>query len=345
MYTVRFMSHGRFKDPVSATLAGVKDFFRTQEFKNHLTDKDRLDGKTCLVTGANRGLGYAVAVELAKRGGHIIMACKSEIPEAGERVGTISGSQAVEMLHADFSDVDSIHGLCDELEKRGVKLDVVILNAGVTPPKSRQNKHGQDLMFAVNYLANFILVNRLIKTGVIPNGTYAGNRKEKPSRIIFISSDSHQGASAVDWEEFGTYKPYGVKKAINNYSYFKLLINILATELSRRLSPNGRVDVAVNVICPGPVNTDIIREAPLALRLVLRSIFTVFFQAPKKAALPIAYMAASDELEDKTNFYMHMFNTKRMDEKAYDAADGARLWDESNNVWRKIDEKASAFGI
>jgi NAD(P)-dependent dehydrogenase (short-subunit alcohol dehydrogenase family) len=339
------MSHGRFKNPVSATLAGVKDFFRTQELKNHLTDNDRLDGKTCLVTGANRGLGFAVAVELAKRGGHIIMACRSQIPEAGERVREQSGFDSVEMLHADFSDVDSIHGLCEELKKRNVKLDVVVLNAGVTPPKSRQTKHGQDLMFAVNYLANFILVNRMLKTGVIPNGTYAGNKSEKPPRIIFISSDSHQGASAVDWEEFGTYKPYGVKKAINNYSYFKLLINILATELSRKLSKDGSIDVAVNVICPGPVNTDIIREAPMALRLVLRSIFTVFFQAPKKAALPIAYMAASNELDDKTNFYMHMFNTKRMDEKSYDEADGARLWNESSNVWRKIDEKASHFEI
>lgn len=335
------MTHGRFSNPVSASLAGVKDFFRRQALTSHLTDRDRLDGKTCLVTGANRGLGFAITVELARRGGRVIMACKSQIPEAGQRARELSGSDRVEMMPVDLSDVDAIRTFCHTLAAKGEQLDVTVLNAGVTPPKSRQTKQGQDVMFAVNYLANFILVNRLVKTGVVPNNTCAGNRRGDSPRIIFISSDSHQGASAIDWDEFGTYAPYGVKKAINNYSYFKLLLNTLATEASRRLSAQDGVDVSVNVICPGPVNTDIIREAPLFLRLVLRGIFTLFFQAPKKAALPVAYMAASEELAGKTNFYLHMFNPKRMDEKVYDADEGAKLWDASFNVWRSIDESAS----
>ena len=68
------MAHGRFDNPVVAALAGVKDFLRKQDLVNKLKDTDRIDGKTCLVTGANSGLGYALAVELAKRGGDVIMA-------------------------------------------------------------------------------------------------------------------------------------------------------------------------------------------------------------------------------------------------------------------------------
>ena len=65
------MAHGRFNNPVVAALAGVKDFFSKQELAERLTDKDRFDGKTVIVTGANSGLGFGIAVEVAKRGGYI----------------------------------------------------------------------------------------------------------------------------------------------------------------------------------------------------------------------------------------------------------------------------------
>ncbi len=165
-------------------------------------------------------------------------------------------------------------------------------------------------------------------------------KKSDTPRIIFISSDSHQTASAIDYDEFGTYYPYGVKKAINNYSYFKLLLNTIATEFSRKLKSGDKIDVSVNVICPGPVNTDIIREAPLLLRLILRLIFSIFFQPPAKAAKPVAYLSISDDFADKTNLYLHMFNMKKMDQKVYDQQEGKRLWKESEKVWKKIDPNA-----
>lgn len=78
------MSHGRFDNPVVAALAGFCDLFRKQEFSDRLTEKHRFDGRTCLVTGANSGLGFALAVEMARRGAHVIMAGRSAIPGGGE---------------------------------------------------------------------------------------------------------------------------------------------------------------------------------------------------------------------------------------------------------------------
>src|SRR5210317_1718205 len=99
------MAHGRFDNPVVAALAGVKDFFRKQDLADKLKDSDRIDGKTCLITGANSGLGYALAVDLAKRGGDVIMAQRRLINESVEKARQESGSNSISGIHLDLSSI------------------------------------------------------------------------------------------------------------------------------------------------------------------------------------------------------------------------------------------------
>ena len=80
------MAEGRFKNPIVASLAGVKDFFAKQELASRYSDLDRADGLRVLITGANSGLGFALAVAFARKGAQVIMAGRSRIPEAGETV-------------------------------------------------------------------------------------------------------------------------------------------------------------------------------------------------------------------------------------------------------------------
>jgi len=338
------MAEGRFDNPVVAALAGFFDLFRKQELENRLTENDRIDGKTCLVTGANSGLGFALAVELARRGGQVIMACRRQIPEAGEKVRELSGSDRVEMRRLDLSRLDSIHAFCEGLETDGVRLDITILNAGVALPKARKTPSGQDEMFMVNYLSNVILTSLLLKKGIVPNQRLAGNKTDQEARILFISSDSHQGSSYVDYQEFGKYIPYGVSKGMEYYSYYKLVANTYFTELSRRLNKKD-VDVGIHVICPGPVNTNIVKEAPWLLRKILRGIFSIIFRSPRKAARPVVYMAVSGDYTGKTNEYLHMFKPKKMDPKVYESKEGVRLWDRSMKLWYDIDSKAVSLDI
>ena len=332
------MSHGRFDNPVVAALAGFWDLFRKQEKAERLKETDRFDGKTVLVTGANSGLGFAIAVEVAKRGGHVIMACRRQIPEAGEKVKKLSGSEKVEMRYLDLSKIDTIHQFVIDLKKENISLDISILNAGVALAKARKTPSGLEEMFLVNYLSNVILTNLLLTEGVIKKSKKDGF---KP-RIIFISSDSHQGSSAVDYDEFGKFYNYGPSKGIANYSYFKLVLNTYATELSRRLNKDG-YEFGINVICPGPVHSNIIKEAPFLLRMALGAIFKVIFRSPEKAALPVVYMSVSKDFNGKTNEYMHMFRDKKMDPKIYIPEEGAQLWDESIKLWKSVDPKAVSF--
>lgn len=337
------MAHGRFDNPVVASMTGILDIFRKQKLSERITDKDRIDGKTCLVTGANTGLGFAIAVDMAKRGAKVIMACRSQIPEAGEKVKELSGSENVVMKYLDLSKIDTIHNFVLELKKDNITLDYTVLNAGVALPKARKTVSGLDEIFLVNYLSNFILLNLLLNNGIIPNATISENKKpkDKPSRVIFISSDSHQKSSFIDHDEFGRYFEYGIKKGMNNYSYYKLVLNTLAVEISKRVNANSEnPDVSFNVICPGPVNTDIVREAPWIVKVSLKAIFSVFFQSPEKASKAVSYITISDDFEGKTAQYMHMFNPKEMDYKIYIPEEGQKLWEHSSKVWRRIDKQS-----
>ena len=331
------MAEGRFTNPIIASLAGVKDFFSRQELVSRYSDSDRADGMTVLITGANSGLGFALAVAFAKRGGRVIMAGRSKIPEAGERVRKLSDSDRVDMRYIDLSKIDSIHQFVNSLTRDGITIDICLLNAAVALPKSRLTASGQDEMFLVNYLSNVIITQLLLKQSIIQT-----NKKGGCSKILFISSDSHRGASYIDYDEFGRYFEYGVSKGISNYSYFKLVLNTYATELSRRINEKD-LKVSINLICPGPVHSNIVKEAPWLLRMILKGIFRVIFKSPAKAARAVVYMALSADYDGTTNEYLHMFNPKKMDPKVYEPEEGKKLWERSMELLKKIDPEHTSY--
>jgi NAD(P)-dependent dehydrogenase (short-subunit alcohol dehydrogenase family) len=331
------MAEGRFNNPIVASLAGVKDFFSRQELASRYTGDDRANGMTVLITGANSGLGFALSVEFARRGATVVMAGRSKIPEAGEKVRKQSGSRKVEMRYLDLSKIETIHDFVKSLARDGIKIDVCILNAATALAGSRKAASGQDEMFVVNYLSNVVLTQLLIKKSVVELKDTG-----ETSKMIFISSDSHQGSSHIDYDEFGRYFEYGVSKAISNYSYFKLVLNTYATELSRRIN-YGSIKLSINAICPGPVHSNIVKEAPWLLRMVLKGIFWVVFKSPAKAARPVIYMALSKDYRGSTNEYLHMFNPKKMDPKVYEPGEGEKLWSNTFRLLHEVDTGYPAY--
>jgi NAD(P)-dependent dehydrogenase (short-subunit alcohol dehydrogenase family) len=328
-------THG---NPVSAVLSGLLDQQSEKAKVAPVSPDVRLDGRTCLVTGANSGLGKGIAMRLAKRGAHVIMACRSGIPEAGELVRAASGNADVEMMHVDLSDFDSISAFCDQLRDRGVTLDVAVFNAGVVPVTARTNKHGLDLMFAVNFLAKFVVLERLLRDGVIPNAVFGHNsRAEDPPRVIFVSSETHRSSIPIDFERFGEPIQYGVADGVKYYGLSKLHLTTYFEELSRRLNPPGAAnpDVCVHALCPGAVNSNMAREAPVWLKPVLKPVMAMFFQSPDKASIPVDYLVCSEEMGKQTGVYMHMMRVKDPSEASMDAANGVLLWNKTEALLRE----------
>lgn len=316
---------GKYSNPFTATLAGIVNIFKRNDPVGDLHANDRIDGKTCLVTGANSGLGFAVACQLAERGGEVIMACRSGIPEAGERARKLTGLDRFKMMNIDLTNRGSIHSFIERLKSDGTTIDILVFNAAMVPGGSRKNADGLDEMFMVNYLSKFILVNALIENKLI------NTSEETLPRIIYVSSESHRSGEDLNFNDFGKYEEYTMGKVIALYGYYKLHLNTLASELSRKLNKEG-VRYSVHSLCPGAVNSNIAKEAPKFTQPLLKVVFGIFFQAPKKAAWPVIYLACSKSIEGQTGLYLHMKARKNPDPRALDRNNGELLWKKSQEL-------------
>jgi NAD(P)-dependent dehydrogenase (short-subunit alcohol dehydrogenase family) len=218
----------------------------------------------------------------------------------------------------------------EEVKEKYGPLDIIVCNAAMVAKKSRAVKEGLDEMFVVNYFAKFLLAKQLMDGNLLNHGG------AKLPRLIFVASESHRNASDFRWESFGSYEPYGIKQSVELYGYYKLLLLTMVSELSRRLNQKGKVQCSVFSLCPGPVNSNIAREAPRLFQPLLKLVFGIFFRSPKKACRPVIYLAASEALEGKTGDYLFLMQEKAMDHKASDPKNGKRLWELSEQLEQRI---------
>ena len=320
---------------VSAMIKAIRDL-RTRKIPDvsPLPDDVRIDGKTCLVTGANSGLGRAAAIELAKRGGNMILACRPGHTEICDEIRRLSGSGAVELIEVDLSDLRSVHRCCDDLHRRGIRIDIALMNAGVMSRRSRRTPQGYEVMFAVNFLASRVMIDRWLQDGVIR----PSRRADETPRIIFVASDSHRSAQPIDFDRFGAYTEHGMSESMRQYAGSKLILCTFATELSRRLNASERVDVAVHALCPGGVATNIAKDGPALLKPIVNATLRRLFQSPEEAVGPVVYLCCAEEAGNTTGMYLHMMHRKRVSPDASDPDNGARLWKASEALVAKSRE-------
>lgn len=297
-----------YDNPISATLIALRDQLKGSD-ERALDVRDRLDGKTALVTGANRGLGRAIASQLAVRGARLVMPVRGDGSEALADVRRAGAGG--ELLHVDLADTDSVHRLADALKTRD-PVDVLVLNAGVVPAASRATKQGFELQNGVNFLANVLLVRRMLEDrSLCPD-----------ARVVVVSSESHRSADALNLDALGVADDYGVTAVMERYSYSKLLLTAWGLELGRR------TDLTVHVMCPGPVATGIAREAPRWSQPLLEPIMQAFFAPAHVGARPVVYLACAKALDGESR-YFHRFDDKPPSELAADPEAGARVLDHS----------------
>lgn len=317
------MGDGSF---INAAIIAIQDLAQPKVSEvNPVPKHVRIDGRTCLITGANSGLGKAAAIELAGRGADMILACRPGHTETCDEIKKLSGSENVEMMEVDLSDLRSVHRLCDDLSDRGIRIDIAVLNAGLMPKRGTKTPQGYEAMFAVHFLSNRIMIDRWLKDGVVCPSSRAG----KTPRIIFVSSEAHRSSHTVDFDRLGEFTDYGLMDGFKHYGISKLILCMFATELSRRLNTGGETEVAVHSMCPGGVATNLSRGTPLILKPIVNPLLRHFFQSPEEATGPVIYLCCAEEAGTDTGIYLHLMQRKSVSATASDEENGTRLWEAS----------------
>lgn len=270
-----------------------------------------MQGRICMVTGVNSGLGKATALGLAKLGAQVVMVCRHQARGEAAHHDIIkqSGSKEVTLLIADLSSQAGIYALAETLKQRFDKLHVLINNAGVYLRKRQLTKDGFEQTFAVNYLAPFLLINFLLEP----------LRASAPARIINVAGAYHRRGE-IHFDDLQLARDY-TGAAANNQSQ---LARVLFTyELARRLEGTG---VTVNCLHPGSVRTDITREMPKTLQFLAKTLFRPFFVSPERGAETILYLATSPEVETTSGKYFVNKRPVLSSRRSYNSELAKRLW-------------------
>jgi retinol dehydrogenase-12 len=211
-----------------------------------------LAGKTCLVTGATAGLGLATARELARQGARVVLAArdpaKGEAARAALRQAT--GNDALDVLHVDLASLASVRAAAHRFLDAHDRLHVLISNAAVFTGARRETVDGFETMFAVNYLAPFLLTNLLLPTITA----------SAPARIFVVTFPTY--SRQLDFDDVQSARTFNPALA---YERSKLCDLLFVGELARRLEGTG---ATVNGYYPVLLRTDLMREASVPRRAI-----------------------------------------------------------------------------
>ena len=277
-----------------------------------------LSGRTILITGANSGIGKATAAALARAGADVVITARN--PQRGEEAAEEIRSSArgtVEVRELDLARLESVRSFAKSFLSDHPRLDVLILNAGLTTAKREVTEDGFEMHFQVNHLAHFLLTH-LLRERLLESA---------PARVVVVASSSHRQAGKLDFDDLQSENSY---IGLRVYAKSKLANVMFARELARRLEGTG---VTVNSVHPGTVRTgwggdgDAGRVLSLGLKLA-----RWWFLSPEQGAATSIYLAASPEVEGKTGGYYARRRLQQPAPAARDDAAARRLWEVSEEL-------------
>ena len=220
-----------------------------------------LDGKTALVTGASRGIGRAIAIELAKNGADVIVNYSKDehgaikVVEEIKKIGRVSLA-----IKADVSNFDEVSKMVGVIKNKFGKIDILVNNAGITMDRTlrKMSKDEWNIVIDVNLNSIYNVTKNALPL------------LQKNSRVINISSI------------VGVFGNFGQ----SNYAASKAGIIGFTKSLAKEL---GRHGITVNAIAPGFVESEMTKKIPFLRKKIITWMIPL-----KRTCLPeeIAYAAA-----------------------------------------------------
>ncbi|TKS81511.1 Dehydrogenase/reductase SDR family member 13 [Collichthys lucidus] len=281
----------------------------------------RLRGKTAIVTGSNTGIGKATALDLAKRGARVILACrdKEKAEAAAFDIRRESGNTQVVFMQLDLSSFKSVRNFAENFLKNEPRLDILINSAGVMSPG--RTKDGFGMAFGVNHLGHFLLTHLLLER----------LQQCGPSRVVTVSG-LLQRFGNIDFPLLASNKDLVTDQSTwhNFQAYFNSkLCNVLFTrELANRLEGTS---VTCYSLHPGVIYTDLCRSMSLWLQLLMIPFAKLFFLDPEGGSQTTLYCALQEGIEPLSGRYFSNCALQQVGAKGRDDAVAKKLWEVSES--------------
>ena len=282
------------------------------------TSKAKMDGKTVIVTGANSGLGKETALDLAKRGARVIMACR-DLKKGETALSDIvekSGSTKVVLKQLDLASMKSIRQFAEDINTNEHHLHVLINNAGLGHlPHLTKTEDGFEMTMGVNHLGHFLLTNLLLDL----------LKKSAPSRIVVVASSVHKDLTKK--MRFDNINSETFYKRWDAYGQSKLANILFTRELAKRLEGTG---VTVNCLHPGVILGDFLRHIWFSYLIVF--FIGLICKTEEQGAQTTIHLAVSQEVEGVSGLYFADCKPKEPSKEAQDDGAAKKLWEVSADL-------------
>ncbi len=260
-----------------------------------------VENKTVLVTGATDGIGFETAKQLAEMGAHVLMhgRNKEKAIEAITKIsrGTCEGT--VDLYLADFSSVEDIKRMADDIKREKSEMHVLVNNAGNFYTQRQVNDAGVELTWMVNHLAPFLLTMQLLDLV----------KASAPARIVNVASSAHKMVKEVDFENLQGEKNYDPYHA---YALSKLGNILITNVLAKRLHGTG---VTANALHPGVVATKLLKKS-----------YDLNGVSPEDGAATQMMLASSEDITGITGKYFKNSHVNVPSDLASNEALQERIW-------------------
>lgn len=268
--------------------------------------------RTCVITGANTGIGRVTATELAAMGARVVLACRNrdKTQPVIDEINAAAGDERATFLELDLGNLARVREAAAELLAREIPIHVLVNNAGLAGQRG-VTADGFELAFGVNHLGHFLFTN-LVLGRIIESA---------PARIVNVSSASHyQAKHGIPWDELRG-KTASVT-GLDEYAVSKLANVLFSAELARRLEGTG---VHTYSLHPGVIASDVWRRVPWPVRAVMKA----FMKSTADGARTSIHCASSPAVADETGLYYTDCKPKRESRWGRDEALAAELWQRS----------------
>jgi NAD(P)-dependent dehydrogenase (short-subunit alcohol dehydrogenase family) len=268
-------------------------------------------GKVCVVSGSTSGVGLEAVKRLARGNAHIVLVCRNL--EKAKNIRKELASQyavPVEIMIADFSDLEDVRKAAAILIRDYPRIDVLINSVGLHSTTRTTNKDGFETVFCVNHLGPFLFTYLLLDK----------MRQSAPARIIQVNSEGHRfgGLNLADlnWE----HRRY---TGLQGYGASKIAQLLTVWEFADRLKGSG---VTINAMHPGDVKTNIGNNNGPLYRWFLHNVTWHLLKDPVISGEALYYLAAAPEMADVSGRFFHLTIDEKPAANALDREKGRQIW-------------------